>query len=166
MKILGIDPGITSGNPLGMAFISDDPVSLLWSGAYAGDDKQEWDQRLRGVALWIDDCLGGLVPDGVVYELPHMQKNSQVLSKLAHACGIIVGLCAVRNIPYVGVQPLQAKRAWTGNPQASKAEMMAQAKLVFQQDLPKDVADACGIAWYGMSHYQNQRLLDEYTKTN
>lgn len=160
MKLLGIDVGLTKQNPVGLAFVSDQPVALLWSGTVLSR-KDDWNDRLGDIAQDIDRILADLSPDGVVYELPHMQKNPQVTSKLAHVCGIVVACCALRHIPYVGVQPLQAKRAWTGNPQASKQEMMDQAELVFRQKLVKDVADACGVAWYGMGYFQNKELLND-----
>lgn len=161
MILLGIDPGLTKQNPTGMALISDDPIELIWSDVIIPNAKLSWDQRLGVIIRHVKTAVANTMPYGIVYELPHMQDNAQTLMKLAHVCGGIVAVAEMYGIPYLGVQPTTAKRAWTGNHRASKADMIAQTQVVFKENLVKDAADACGIAWSGFGHFSQLKQIEK-----
>lgn len=158
MIVLGIDPGLTRKNPTALAFLNDSG-KLLSSETFA---------PARTKMPWIDfvwTLTGELSPiiakhqvgngiEFIAYELPHVATNPQASIKLAHVCGVIVGVAASFDIPVIGVQPSEAKKALTGKGNASKEEMIAAAQRQFGLSLPKDVADACGIALAGLAKYR------------
>lgn len=160
MIVLGIDPGLTRQNPTGLAIL-DDRLFLVdcHSISPKGDG---WQQVVGMIAVNIARFLGSWVKDDpliacnilISYELPHVATNPQATIKLAHICGIIVANAMQYGFPVIGIQPSEAKKALTGKGNASKDEMIAAAQQQFGLSLPKDIADACGIALAGLAKYR------------
>jgi Holliday junction resolvasome RuvABC endonuclease subunit len=159
MNILGIDLGLTSANPCGVALVQTEPLQLRDWCELAPERGEDWPRAIDRLARDLADTLA-LWPVGIVaYEVPHLRDNTQTLVKLAHAGGVVRALAALRGLPCVGVSPAEAKLALAKNSQASKADMIAAAKQVFGVRLPKDVADAAGVALAGDGLWRRERVV-------
>lgn len=156
MIVLGIDPGLTRQNPTGLALLNDSG-KLLSSETFApARSKMPWQNFLYVLADEILEFVWSEKDriDLIAYELPHVAINAQSAIKLAHVCGMVITSASRYEIPVIGVQPSEAKKALTGKGNASKDLMIFEAQQQFGLSLPKDIADACGIALAGLAKYR------------
>jgi crossover junction endodeoxyribonuclease RuvC len=148
VKILGLDPGTTATNPTGVALIdwpSGGDPRLLGTAQIAprpGESLESFlgrlAQRLRG------DWLSGVDLLGI--EWPYVGKNAQSAMMLAACWGAAQGAAGERGVSCVHIAPTQAKAALTGDGKADKAAMREAVRVQFGVKIPKDQADAVGIA--------------------
>jgi Holliday junction resolvasome RuvABC endonuclease subunit len=148
MRILGFDPGTSPTNPAAVALIDwpsgGDPrlIGTAQLAPRSGETQEAFlgrlAQRLR------DDWLIGVDLIGV--EWPYFDRNAQSALVLAACCGVALGAAGERGVRGVRVAPTEAKAALAGAGGADKAAMMAAVRFQFGVHVPKDQADAVGIA--------------------
>lgn len=148
MKILGFDPGTSATNPAAVALIDwpsgGDPrlIGTAQMAPRSGETQEDFfgrvAQRLR------DDWLIGVDLLGV--EWPYAGQNVQSALVLAACCGVALGAAGERGIRGVRVAPTEAKAALAGAGGADKAAMKEAVRVQFGVKIPKDQADAVGIA--------------------
>ena len=146
MRVLGFDPGTTKANPVGVALVAGWPSPRLLGTAHlapsAGDTLAEFlgalSQRMR------NDWLNSV--DLLAVEWPYIGKNAQSALDLAACCGAALAAAGERGVRTALIAPTQAKLALTGSGDADKAAMMAAVRIQFGVTIPKDHADAVGIA--------------------
>jgi crossover junction endodeoxyribonuclease RuvC len=160
MRVLGFDPGTTKENPSAVALVS-------WP---AGGEP-----RLIGTAQMaprpgdtLSAFLGTIGPrlrldwlnrvDLVGVEWPYFGKNAQSALDLAACCGTAMTAAGERGIPCVQVSPSEAKKALTRKSDAEKKDMIEAVRVQFQMRVPKDQADAVGIALAAVVSYRTQQL--------
>ena len=157
MLTLGIDCGITRANPAGIALVETDPLSLVGAHTFVAG-AGEWDERLYVFSQYLADLIRKLKPALISYEYPHLERNPQTLIKLAHVGGVVIASGAAHGLPVVKVHPSQAKTALAGSPTATKRDMIRAVETIFRQRLPKDAADALGVALAGEAIYRRAAL--------
>ena len=172
MIVIGIDPGLTKANPLGIAMFDVNNETLVSTRSVdfkMRDGDNSIDSRLAYLA---DGLLSALVwpiavygAENVViaYEYPHHSKNQQTTIKLALACGVVIGAAVVNDIRCFSVQPTEAKQALTGDSRADKAAMMTMVSRIYGKHVSKDEADAVGIALAGAGKLK-EHLITEMVK--
>lgn len=152
MRVLGFDPGTTRANPAAVALLSntqDGPTLLGAASLYPAKAESlsaflgRLGARLRG------DWLSGVVLLGV--EWPYVGANPRGALVLAACCGVALAAAGERGVRTKLISPQHAKLALAGHGAADKAAMMAAARLRFGRALPKDEADAVGIALAAMT---------------
>lgn len=151
VTILGIDPGLTKPNPVGLALVG--PLHKLYDYCfYTPDQSLPWSERLPAIVQFIEDYIAAHRENiqAVAYEIPFVGPNPLVGVMLAHIGGIIQTLAWQRGLPCIMVRPAQAKIALTGHGNASKEMMIREVSRRFNILMTKDEADAVGIALAGM----------------
>lgn len=137
--ILGIDPGLANTGIAVLAApasrskmlrhldtVTTKPPVRRRRLRQADSDADRLGFILAGIAQAIDDYD----PVLVVYEAPTGGRSARGVKSLAYVVGGLVALCGERQVPCLSVTPAEAKRALTGSPTASKADMIIAAKDV------------------------------------
>lgn len=164
MRALGLDPGTTRRNPVGVALVRwglDEPRPALLGSAQLlpGTSESLSDFLGRLGARLRADWLNGVEILGV--EWPFVGENAQSALDLAACCGVALAAAGERGLSTYQLSPQQAKLALAGHGGADKDAMMAAARARFGRQLPKDQADAVGIALAALvkaRHYEQLKL--------
>ena len=164
MRALGIDPGATRRNPTGVALVAwpldvERPALLGAAALLPGTSEALSDFLGRLGRRLSDDWLNGVEIVGV--EWPYVGENAQSALDLAACCGVALGAAGERGLRTYQLSPSEAKVALAGHGGADKDAMMAAARARFGRTLPKDQADAVGIALAALikaRHYEQLKL--------
>jgi len=152
MRILGIDPGLTT---LGIGLIEmrgpQDFVALDWLTIEtdAGADTAE---RLAEIAKDLRGLLDSMHPELAVVEQLFFARNEKTAISVAQARGVILLALAERKIPILEPTPMQMKSAIAGDGSADKqqiGDMIVRWLKLESVPTPADAADALGLALYG-----------------
>ncbi len=148
MIILGIDPGTSKDNPLGLCVLEwhGAPGRILHSQAV-----YDHEHPLPAIVSALDALPYPL--DGIAVEAAWRGPNAQTLVRLAEVVGICISFAARRGVPLLRCQPAQAKQALTGDSKADKAAMIAAVWRLYSTALKKDCADAVGVAVWGATRF-------------
>ena len=158
MRVLGIDIGIRTTNPAAIALLEFDELTptLLTYADVKPEPALGLDWRARAAS--VGDKLGVIIEASrapglvVAYEYPHLERDPQVLRKLAAVEGMILLEVFRHLIEVVAVDPTQAKVALTSNARAKPDAMRERARAVFgQPGIDEHIAAAIGVALYAES---------------
>ena len=147
MRIMGIDPGSRS---TGYAVIDVDGsvLKLLGMGVIKNGDTA-LHERIRKIALGVDELIEEFQPGLVVVETPYWGKGAQSSMMVAEVRGAILASAARKNVQTEGIAPARVKKAVTGRGQATKeqVEFMVKRMVGISGDIkPKDASDALAVA--------------------
>lgn len=164
MRALGFDPGTTRRNPVGVALVAwpldeERPALLGAAQLQPGTSEALADFLGRLGARLRGDWLNGVEIVGV--EWPYVGENAQSALDLAACCGVALAAAGERGLRAYQLSPSEAKVALAGHGGADKDAMMAAARSRFGRQLPKDQADAVGIALAALvkaRHYEQLKL--------
>ncbi|MDG0867116.1 crossover junction endodeoxyribonuclease RuvC [Candidatus Lucifugimonas marina] len=147
MRILGIDPGLTSTG-YGIIDIEGRDFKAVEGGVVRTKSDQPMEQRLFSIYSVIRDVIAEFKPDEVAVEELHARFAKTALL-LGHARGVAVMAAGEAKLPVFDYQPTRAKNLVTGSGRADK-EQMKQAIAIHlgTPDAAKNehVADAFSIA--------------------
>ncbi len=147
MRILGIDPGLTSTG-YGIIDIEGRDFKAVEGGVVRTKSDQPMEQRLFSIYSVIRDVIAEFKPDEVAVEELHARFAKTALL-LGHARGVAVMAAGEAKLPVFDYQPTRAKNLVTGSGRADK-EQMKQAIAIHlgTPDATKNehVADAFSIA--------------------
>ena len=152
MRILGVDPGLTTAG-----------IGLIETNKRTGPKAIEWltietssglplPGRLKELATDLDEFLTDAAPDLAVVEKLFFAKNKRTAIETAHARGVILSLLARRGIEIIEITPAQLKMAIAGDGNADKKQMQTMVKRTLKLKeipTPADAADALALALYG-----------------
>ena len=98
---------------------------------------------------------------GVGYEQPFLGLNAQTTVKLALVGGIVIAEAARYGVPWIEVQPTEAKQSLTGDDKADKQAMIKMAQHIFglSEPPPPHIADAIGITFFAEAVLRRRKLL-------
>ncbi len=156
MICLGIDPGTSTANPLGWALVAQERGALALHAADCLVPAGRAPLVFLALAL---DALPLWPLDGVAVEGAHVERNPQSALRLAEVVGVVASFAARRGVPLLRCQPVQAKLALAGDARADKPAMMRAARQQFGAALPKDAADAVGVAVWGLGELRERELI-------
>ena len=149
MLSLGLDPGISRANPVGVALVrwplgESSPV-LLGTAQLAPLPREPLATFLGRLSYRLSlDWLQGVQLLGV--EWSYVGENAQSALDLAACCGAALAAAGEAGITAHLVTPSQAKLALAGRGNADKPMMIDAVRQQFGRTVPKDQADAVGIA--------------------
>jgi Holliday junction resolvasome RuvABC endonuclease subunit len=150
MLMVGVDLGFTGDNPLGLVVWDTDALKFVVAETFVSKAKL-WEDRIDDAGDWLDAVLGQVHVGALTYEMPvnYGDGGPQVSIKLSHLAGIVRRVARKRLVPVQSVTVTQAKVALAEKGSADKKAMIAAAKDRFGVTLPKDLADALGVAIAG-----------------
>jgi crossover junction endodeoxyribonuclease RuvC len=149
MIILGIDPGFAR---MGVAVLEKNKKgkeSLIFSTCVETDKKEKQERRLLSIGKELEKIISKYKPDVLAIEKLFFAQNTKTALQVSEAVGVILYVCASKNIPVYEFTPLQIKIALTGYGKAEKRQVedMAQAILKLEK-MPKldDETDAIAVS--------------------
>lgn len=158
MRILGIDPGLTTAG-----------LGLIDTGKKQGPKALEWltieTEKTLPLALRLFELSGDLKeylksakPDLAVVERLFFTVNKQTAMETSQARGVILAVLAGEGIDVLEVTPSQLKTAIAGDGNADKKQMQSMVKRTLKLEeipSPPDAADALAMALYGAFTYRD-----------
>lgn len=156
MKILGIDPALTS---LGWAIIEAKPpkINYLAGGLVTTKSTEKMVHRLAFIANSIEIIIQEHQPTMVAMEETFINKNPISSLKLAYVRGLIMGIVGKYDLPFYEFLPNKIKKTLVGVGHAEKTQIKQMVKIVIShlsKDISSDEADAIAVA-YTCLVYQN-----------
>jgi crossover junction endodeoxyribonuclease RuvC len=148
MKVLAIDPGYER---LGVAVIEKvrgAKEQLLFSTCIRTSPKDAHAVRLGQIAMQISQIMDNWNPDTLAIETLFFSKNQKTALKVAESRGLVIGLCAARNMRTVELSPNEIKVAVTGDGRSDKTQMIKMIPMLIeirQEITLDDEFDAIGI---------------------
>lgn len=150
MIAVGIDPGMTVVNPLGVAVVLRErgAMQLIATHTLKPAKGVTGIAAQIGVFLQLSDLLRMYVIGVMGIEAAHHSLNQQTAARLSEVVGgcIAIGAQLSYSPQIMLIQPTQAKAALTGSGSADKAAMIAAVRREFGESVVKDAADAVGVA--------------------
>ncbi len=153
MKILGIDPGI---GRTGYAVLEQTPTSiiLLECGCITTKPGTPEPSRLLEIREDLKNLIKKNKPEAISIESLFFAANAKTAMSVGQARGVVVVTAAEEKLKIIEVTPLQVKISTTGYGKADKRQVQKMiVTLLKLKKVPKpdDAADACAIAWAGIS---------------
>jgi len=147
LRILGIDPGLTSTG-YGIIDVVGSDFKAVEGGVVRTKSTEPMAERLYSIYSVIRDVIAEFKPDEVAVEDLHARFAKTALL-LGHARGVAVMAAGEAKLPVIDYQPTRAKNLVTGSGRADKEQMkLAIAMHLGNPDAAKNehVADAFSIA--------------------
>lgn len=153
MKILGIDPGI---GRTGYAILEQNgkDISLVECGCITTKVGTAEADRLLEIQTDLKNLIKKFKPDAVCIESLFFATNAKTAMSVGQARGVVMVTAAEEKLKIIELTPLQVKIAATGYGKADKSQVQRMiVTLLKLKKVPKpdDAADACAIAWAGIS---------------
>lgn len=149
MKILGIDPGLTT---TGWGLLQKKEGACMgWALADHGkikpSPKEPLAHRLAVIYKELDAILNQHGPEVIVVEKVFVNKNPRSALVLGYVRGIAMMAAALRGAYITEYTATAAKSALTGYGHASKEQVIAMVMHLFNVSLLSDTADAVALAF-------------------
>ena len=142
MKILALD---LSTVDTGFAIYKDSELVLY--GSLSFNDKNLYDRTFRTINK-IHEMIIKEEIDEVVFEDSFAGTNKQVVVKLNRLAGGVIFVAQSLSTPFVTYPPRSIKKAFTGNGNADKKEVMAKVKEVLKLNIYNDnICDAIALGY-------------------
>jgi crossover junction endodeoxyribonuclease RuvC len=156
--ILGIDPGTTIMG-YGLIISKGKQPSLMAMGVLELKKYRDHYLKLQKIFTRTLQLIDEYHPDELAIEAPFFGKNVQSMLKLGRAQGVAMSAALYRNIPIFEYAPRKIKIAITGNGNASKEQVAAILKGMYNFEELPDLLDATdGLAAAVCHFYQNTAL--------
>jgi len=149
MKILGIDPALTS---LGWGVIKLNPpkINYVASGLVKTKPTELMHKRLYNIVATIENIIETYNPDLIAMEETFINKNATSSLKLGYVRGAIMSLIGKFDKPYFEYTPNLIKKTVVGSGHAEKHQMAHMIKLIISgtHNLKNlDEVDALAVAY-------------------
>lgn len=151
MRILGVDPGLTTTGIGLVEGTGDDFRALDWM-VITSDPALPLAGRLREIAEDFEKIIEEASPELAVVEQIFFAKNEKTAIGVAHARGVCMMILGRRGIPVIEATPRQLKLAIAGDGAADKIQMGTMLLRWLKLEAvpkPADAADALALAIYG-----------------
>ncbi|OGC81913.1 MAG: crossover junction endodeoxyribonuclease RuvC [Candidatus Abawacabacteria bacterium RIFCSPHIGHO2_01_FULL_46_8] len=148
MRILGIDPGLTTMG-YGLIELEQDKEFYLSCGVIKTAPELPVGEALTILRGQLKALLAQYQPDLAGVEKLYVVKNLKTAMKVGEARGVIMQLLQESGVPAEEYIPTEIKQAVTGYGQATKQQIQAMVKRILRLDFlpkPADAADALAIA--------------------
>ena len=161
MRILGIDPGLDITGYGVIEEGSGNPV-VLEAGVIRTSHKRPLKDRLNSIYNQLTDLIKITKPNvSVVEKLYSHYKHPMTAILMGHARGVILLCCNQNQVDVIDYPAKTAKRAVTGNGNASKIQVQLVVNKVLnlkEQDRPLDVTDALALSLTYIYHTKKEAL--------
>lgn len=164
MKILGIDPGI---GRTGYAIIDNSrkEAKLLECGCITTQAGGNEYHRLLEIKKDLDEIIKKHRPESMCIESLFFANNAKTVMSVGQARGVIMVTAAEHKLQLIEVTPLQVKISATGYGKADKRQVLKMIMTLLKlkkAPKPDDAADACAIAWAGLSRSRYLKIKNLY----
>lgn len=163
MIIIGIDPGtITTG--YGVLKVENNHYTILDFGTICPPPSHKLSDRYLIIFQCLDTLLAKFSPEILVVETQYVHKNVQSAIKLGMARGVAMVAGKLRGLKVFQYAPSEAKKAVTGNGNASKQQVQQMIKYLLNLETvpPEDAADALALAvCYAQTHQSDYFCTSE-----
>ncbi len=155
MKILGIDPGFER---CGFALLEKNKqkISIENFGVIRTKSQTNFTDRLHEIGRDFIQILEKHKPEIIAIEDLFFAKNVTTGIKVAEVRGMILYLASEAGCIIYEPKPVEIKKTFTGNGQATKSEMYKMTQLLFSlkssEKILDDAIDAIAIAFCGFSY--------------
>jgi len=149
MIILGIDTAIRKTGYGVLEMTGAASVKILDCGVIANSPKLKHSECLRRLSGGIQELVNAFHPDVASIESAFASRNIKTAMILSLARGAVIARLAENNVPVYEYSPKTAKRAATGNGEASKEQVMTIMAALGHLDIseiPNDSTDALALA--------------------
>lgn len=152
--ILGIDPG-TNIMGYGIVHQKGPKLSLISFGVVHLSKYSNQPLKLKKIFERTLGLIDEYKPDEMALEAPFFGKNVQSMLKLGRAQGVAMAAGLYRDIPIFEYLPKKIKQSITGNGNASKEQVAAMLKGMFDfKEIPKNLDATDGLAAAVCHYYQ------------
>ena len=156
--ILGVDPGTTLMG-YGLVKVVGSELKMLNMGVIRLSKLETHALKLERIFNRLLGVIEEYHPDEMAVEAPFYGKNVQSMLKLGRAQGVAISAALSRQIPYVEYAPRRIKQAITGNGNASKEQVAAMIKTIFNlKELPKELDATDGLAAALCHHFSKGQV--------
>lgn len=156
--ILGVDPGTTLMG-YGLMKIKGQELKMLNMGVIRLNKLETHALKLERIFSRLVGVIDEYHPDEMAIEAPFFGKNVQSMLKLGRAQGVAISAALSRQIPYVEYAPRRIKQSITGNGNASKEQVAAMVKTLFNlKELPTEHDATDGLAAALCHHFSDGKI--------
>lgn len=160
MIILGIDPGF---DRLGCAILEKEKgcEKLIFSDCLTADKKLAHEKRLAKLSKELEKIIEKYKPDFLAIEKVFFTKNLKTVVGVAQACGMVLTIAGLNNIPAEEMSPPEIKMAVTGYGAAEKKQVQKMVQIILKiEKTPKydDEMDAISVALAYSSKLSTKKL--------
>jgi crossover junction endodeoxyribonuclease RuvC len=149
---MGIDPGTTIMG-YGVISIVGKKVELVVLGSIELQKYADHYLKLRQIFIRSTQLMESFLPDEIAIESPFQGKNVQSMLKLGRAQGVAMTAALMRDIPICEYAPRKIKQMITGAGDASKEQVAAMLKTIFNiNPMPTNLDATDGLA-AALCHY-------------
>ncbi|NQT96011.1 MAG: crossover junction endodeoxyribonuclease RuvC [Candidatus Omnitrophica bacterium] len=148
MRILGIDPGLDITG-YGIIEESQPQPIVIEAGVIKTSHKEPLAKRLDIIYSQISELIDNHKPDiCAVEKLYSHYKHPMTAILMGHVRGVVLSCCSQKDIEIIGYPAKTAKRAITGNGNASKVQVQSFINKLLnlkEAERPVDVTDALAL---------------------
>lgn len=158
--ILGIDPG-TRITGYGVIIQEGNKLEVVDFGCIRPKEKK-LSTNYKHIHEAILELCEKYRPTCIAVEMQYMQKNVQSALKLGIAKGMVILAASLREIPIFEYAPSRAKKAVTGNGQATKEQIQKMLQRLLNLTSPPKPEDASDALAMALCHiYAQKRVVSK-----
>lgn len=137
----------------GLIHIKGTKMELISMGVLKLDKIDDHALKLQKIFNKMISLIDEYKPDEMAIEAPFFGKNVQSMLKLGRAQGVAIAGALSRNIPICEYSPKKIKQSITGSGNASKEQVAAMLKNLFQYKEVPEYLDATDGLAAAVCHY-------------
>lgn len=151
-RILGIDPGT---NILGFAVleVQGNQLFIIDMGILYMKHFETHAEKLKHIFDELQGIIQKFQPAEMALEAPFYGKNVQSMLKLGRAQGVAMAAAIAQEISFEEYAPKEIKQAVTGSGSASKEQVAAMLKTIFNTKIEQEYLDASDALGVAVCHY-------------
>jgi crossover junction endodeoxyribonuclease RuvC len=164
LRILGIDPGLQITG-YGLVDFAGSSPTLVEAGTLRSHATWSLEKRLLELHEGLEQILSLCHPDMMAVEsLFSNYRHPTSALQMAHARGVLFLAASKAGVPVFSYEPARVKKSLTGRGRATKSQMQAMIRSVFNLEAtphPADVADALAVALCHANSFKEGRVRRE-----
>ncbi len=148
MKILGIDPGLSTTG-YGIIEAEGDRLHEITHGTIKKRQRKDFSQNLLGIYQGVTKIIQEFQPDYCAIESIFYHQNKKTAITMGHVRGVAILAAAQNQIAVAEYSPREVKLSIVGSGSAAKIQVQAMVKNILRlKEIPHsdDAADALAIA--------------------
>lgn len=151
MRILGVDPGLTTTGYGAIQVDGAHSFRLVEGGVVSTSRKDPLEKKLSTLRKGFHRVVQSVRPEVVIFEeiFSHTQ-HPRTSILMGHARGVLLSVCSERKLPVVHFPAKRVKKAIAGNGSASKTQIQEMVKMLLRlkqnTSCSSDVFDALALA--------------------
>ncbi|MGB0983725.1 MAG: crossover junction endodeoxyribonuclease RuvC [Saprospiraceae bacterium] len=151
-RIIGIDPGT---NILGFAIldVQGNSLSIVEMNVLYMKHLETHTEKLKHILFELQAVIDKYSPTEMAIEAPFFGKNVQSMLKLGRAQGVAMAAGLSKNLIVEEYAPREIKQSVTGKGNASKEQVYAMLKTIFNKKIEQEYLDSSDALAAAVCHY-------------